>query len=84
MNPDVYRGLWGGSHCRDSPVLRRAITCECIGNKCVAADKYFHQMENTIKYSLPKSGKIAAFIAESIQVFLLFYRNHILYLFTYT
>ncbi|KAK0168982.1 hypothetical protein PV327_002738 [Microctonus hyperodae] len=67
MNPDVYRGLWGGSHCRDSPVLHRAITCECVGNKCIAADNYFHQMENTIKYSLPKSGKIAAFIAESIQ-----------------
>lgn len=42
--------------------------CNCPENNCEACDKYFDEFQDVIKHSLPKSGKIAAFIAESIQV----------------
>lgn len=67
MNPDVYKGPWGCSHCRDCPVSNRK-SCSCVGNNCQAADKYFGQLQNIFKYCLPSSKPIAAFIAESIQV----------------
>ncbi|XP_008544084.1 alanine--glyoxylate aminotransferase 2, mitochondrial [Microplitis demolitor] len=66
MNPDVYKGPWGCSHCRDCPVSNRK-SCSCVGNNCQAADKYFGQLQNIFKYCLPSSKPIAAFIAESIQ-----------------
>ncbi|XP_011314996.1 alanine--glyoxylate aminotransferase 2, mitochondrial [Fopius arisanus] len=65
--PDVYRGSWGGSQCRDCPVSQRGQTCECIGDKCIAAEKYLKDLKDTIQFSLPNNGKFAAFIAESIQ-----------------
>lgn len=68
MNPDVYSGAWGGSHCRDSPVPCRGRNCDCEGETCVASEKYFEEFKKTFKYSLPGTGAIAAFIAESIQV----------------
>lgn len=64
MNPDVYRGLWGGSKCRDSPVQADR-SCDCEDN-CKAADQYYNQLEEVFKYSLPR-GKVAALFAESIQ-----------------
>jgi len=64
MNPDVYAGLWGGSNCRDSPVQTNR-ACDCTG-QCLAAEKYYQQLEEVFKYSLPR-GRVAAFIAESIQ-----------------
>lgn len=67
-NPDVYSGPWGGSGCRDSPVAPGGRECECVNGSCLASDKYLDQLENVFKFSLPNDGKIAAFIAESIQV----------------
>lgn len=72
-NPDVYKGRWGGSQCRDSPISRIGRTCECIGNQCKASEKYFNELENIFKYSLSSSGHIAGFICESIQVYKLNY-----------
>ena len=68
MNPDPYKGLFGGSYCRDSPVqaLRQ---CNCTANgQCSATEAYLKQLDEIFKYSLPKDGKVAAFFAESIQV----------------
>ena len=68
MNPDPFKGLFGGSHCRDSPVQTlRSCGCPPQG-KCEAADGYLNQFDETFKYSLPKGGKVAGFFAESIQV----------------
>ncbi|XP_034240852.1 alanine--glyoxylate aminotransferase 2, mitochondrial [Thrips palmi] len=65
MNPDPYQGLWGGKHCRDSPV-QTTRDCSCAPNECEAADKYYTQLEEVFKYSLPR-GKVAGLFAESIQ-----------------
>ncbi|XP_021916539.1 alanine--glyoxylate aminotransferase 2, mitochondrial isoform X3 [Zootermopsis nevadensis] len=65
MNPDVYQGLWGGSHCRDSPV-QTTRHCNCKPNECNACDMYYGQLEEIFKYSVPK-GKIAGLFAESVQ-----------------
>ncbi|XP_015595450.1 alanine--glyoxylate aminotransferase 2, mitochondrial isoform X2 [Cephus cinctus] len=67
MNPDVYRGRWGGSHCRDSPVSPGGRKCDCTDDYCLAADKYFAEFEETFRFELPNDGSVAAFIAESIQ-----------------
>jgi len=65
MNPDVYRGLWGGRNCRDSPV-QALRDCDCGEGKCKAADMYYSQMEEVFQYSLPR-GRVAAMFAESVQ-----------------
>jgi len=67
MCPDVFKGLWGGKKCRDSPVQTQR-TCECERDHCQATDKYYEQLENMFSYSLPCGNKVAAFFAESIQV----------------
>ena len=67
MNPDPYKGLWGGAHCRDSPVQTER-QCQCQDGLCAAGPKYLDQMDEVFKYSLPKGGKLAGFFAESIQV----------------
>ncbi|XP_067644622.1 alanine--glyoxylate aminotransferase 2, mitochondrial isoform X2 [Eurosta solidaginis] len=66
MNPDPYLGLWGGAACRDSPIQtdRR---CDCTPETgCVAGLRYYDQLEEVFKYSLPR-GHVAAMFAESIQ-----------------
>ncbi|XP_071450924.1 alanine--glyoxylate aminotransferase 2, mitochondrial [Hetaerina americana] len=65
MNPDVYRGTWGGSRCRDSPV-QTTRECTCTPETCEAAEHYYEQLQDVFRYSLP-SGHVGAFIAESIQ-----------------
>ncbi|XP_069688077.1 alanine--glyoxylate aminotransferase 2, mitochondrial isoform X1 [Periplaneta americana] len=65
MNPDVYNGLWGGLHCRDSPV-QTTRHCDCKPPECKACGMYYDQLEEIFKYSLP-TGKVAAFLVESIQ-----------------
>jgi len=65
MNPDVYRGPWGGAQCRDSPVQTDR-KCNCSPGTCQAGDLYFDQVKDTLLYSTPKKG-LAAFFAESIQ-----------------
>lgn len=64
MNPDPYKGLWGGSSCRDSPVQPDR-KCSCGVNQCKACDMYIAQLDELLTCSLPK--KIAGFFAESIQ-----------------
>lgn len=66
MCPDVFKGIWGGRKCRDSPVQTQR-SCECDRNHCRAADNYYEQLENIFSYSIPR-GKVAGFFAESIQV----------------
>uniref|UniRef100_A0A2P2I214 Alanine--glyoxylate aminotransferase 2, mitochondrial n=1 Tax=Hirondellea gigas TaxID=1518452 RepID=A0A2P2I214_9CRUS len=67
MNPDPYRGPWGGY--RDSPVqsLRAGeATLEEGGTVCSSSRKYLQQFQETLDYCVPQ-GKPAAFFAESIQ-----------------
>ncbi|XP_046411893.1 alanine--glyoxylate aminotransferase 2, mitochondrial [Neodiprion fabricii] len=66
-NPDVYRGPWGGSRCRDSPLALGQRKCECDDGNCAASDKYLEKLEDIFRFSLPNNGRVAAFIAESIQ-----------------
>ncbi|KAM5193811.1 alanine--glyoxylate aminotransferase 2, mitochondrial [Mantella aurantiaca] len=61
MCPDVFRGIWGGSHCRDSPV-QTTRTCSCSPGSCDAKDRYIEQLKEVLDTSVPK--KLAAFIAE--------------------
>lgn len=65
-NPDVYKGLFGGKNCRDSPVQPQR-QCTCTLGSCRAADSYAEDVKEILEYSIPKHG-VAAFIAESIQV----------------
>lgn len=65
MNPDVYRGIWGGSNCRDSPV-QTTRKCSCGEGQCQASDNYINQFEEVLNYCVPKTG-LAGFFAESIQ-----------------
>ena len=65
MNPNPYSGIWGGKHCRDSPI-QVARECECSLEECDAANKYLEQLRNTIEFSTSK--KLAGFFAEPIQV----------------
>uniref|UniRef100_A0A3P8WWM5 Alanine--glyoxylate aminotransferase 2, mitochondrial n=1 Tax=Cynoglossus semilaevis TaxID=244447 RepID=A0A3P8WWM5_CYNSE len=64
MCPDVFRGLWGGSHCRDSPV-QTTRDCGCGQGHCMAKEQYIGQLKETLATSVP--GRIAAFFAEPIQ-----------------
>ncbi|XP_025893828.1 alanine--glyoxylate aminotransferase 2, mitochondrial isoform X1 [Nothoprocta perdicaria] len=64
MLPDVFRGPWGGSHCRDSPV-QTVRKCSCSEGVCHAKDQYIEQFKETLNTSVPKT--IAGFIVEPIQ-----------------
>ncbi|CAL8279111.1 unnamed protein product [Merluccius merluccius] len=64
MCPDVFRGPWGGSHCRDSPI-QTTRTCDCLQGQCMANDQYISQLKETFATSLP--SQIAGFFAEPIQ-----------------
>lgn len=64
-NPDVYRGAWGGSNCRDSPVQCVDRPCACKPGECAASNAYLGQLQEIFDYNVPK--KIAGFMAEPIQ-----------------
>ncbi|XP_033503411.1 alanine--glyoxylate aminotransferase 2, mitochondrial-like [Epinephelus lanceolatus] len=64
MCPDVFRGPWGGSHCRDSPV-QTIRECSCAQGHCMAKDQYIGQLKETFASSVP--SRIAGFFAEPIQ-----------------
>ncbi|MCJ8741242.1 hypothetical protein PDJAM_G00068390 [Pangasius djambal] len=64
MCPDVFRGPWGGSHCRDSPV-QTVRECSCSPDQCRANDRYIEQLEEVFATSVP--NRIAAFFGEPIQ-----------------
>lgn len=70
--PDIYRGNWGGSKCRDSLIQVIGRKCDCKDKECIASEKYFQKFDESFRFSLPCSHNIAAFIAESIQVFFSF------------
>lgn len=64
MNPDVYRGIWGGNMCRDSSVQTdRQCSCD---ETCQAGLKYVEQFRQEMAYNVPKNG-LAGFWAETIQ-----------------
>lgn len=63
--PNPYSGRWGGQFCRSS-IIQTERKCECFDGKCKAALKYFEELLDEFKYSIPK-GKCAGMIAESIQ-----------------
>ncbi len=58
MNPDVYRGVWGGKNCRDSPV-QSSRECSCQPGECQACDNYVDQVKDVLIHSAPKGGKVA-------------------------
>ncbi|XP_060790941.1 alanine--glyoxylate aminotransferase 2, mitochondrial [Neoarius graeffei] len=64
MCPDVFRGPWGGKHCRDSPV-QTIRECSCSPDQCRANDRYIEQLKEVFSTSVP--DRIAAFFAEPIQ-----------------
>ncbi|XP_062333875.1 alanine--glyoxylate aminotransferase 2, mitochondrial [Osmerus eperlanus] len=64
MCPDVFRGPWGGSHCRDSPI-QTSRECDCSTGHCQANDKYIGQLKEVFATSVP--SRIAAFFGEPIQ-----------------
>ncbi|XP_044132351.1 alanine--glyoxylate aminotransferase 2, mitochondrial [Bufo gargarizans] len=63
MCPDVFQGIWGGSHCRDSPI-QTTRSCSCSPGSCEAKDRYIEQLKDTLNTSTAK--RIAGFIAEPI------------------
>jgi len=65
MNPDVYRGPWGGANCRDSPIQTDR-PCDCSPGSCMACDMYIDQLNDVLLHSTPKAG-VAGFVAEAIQ-----------------
>lgn len=65
MNPDPFAGIWGGKHCRDSPV-QTIRECDCTPGSCSAGQNYFKQLQETLKFSMP-AKRVAAMFAESIQ-----------------
>ncbi|XP_055521157.1 alanine--glyoxylate aminotransferase 2, mitochondrial [Leucoraja erinacea] len=64
MCPDVYRGLWGGRHCRDSPV-QTTRSCDCHSGECRASEGYLGELQDLLRCGVP--CRLAAFIAEPIQ-----------------
>ncbi|XP_049860541.1 alanine--glyoxylate aminotransferase 2, mitochondrial-like isoform X2 [Schistocerca gregaria] len=65
MNPDVFRGVWGGKYCRDSPV-QTVRKCNCSPSCCEASSRYIDQLEEILQTSVHKK-RVAGFFAESIQ-----------------
>ena len=70
MNPDPYRGIWGGKHCRDSPI-QTTRSCDCKPDHCQASDRYLEQLDDVLNYEVNKK-KVAGIFIESIQVIHLF------------
>ncbi|KAK9891915.1 hypothetical protein WA026_017399 [Henosepilachna vigintioctopunctata] len=65
MNPDVFRGIWGGSNCRDS-LAQTSRHCSCREKECEACDNYIRMLKSEFQ-STVGPGKLAGFFAESIQ-----------------
>jgi len=66
MLPDTYRGLWGDPGHRDCPVRPKGVGLPSETEAKRVEDLYLEQLEEVIKFSLPKGKSIAAFFAESI------------------
>eukprot|EP00128_Syssomonas_multiformis_P014060 Colp12_sorted_trinity150504_noHs@31228 len=63
-NPDPYRGPWGGSNCRDSPIQTDR-KCSCAPGTCEAKTNFVDEVKDLVAHSTPH--RLAAFFAESIQ-----------------
>ncbi|XP_020851286.1 alanine--glyoxylate aminotransferase 2, mitochondrial isoform X2 [Phascolarctos cinereus] len=64
MCPDVFRGPWGGSQCRDS-LVQTIRKCDCTSGCCKANSQYIEEFKNTLHTVVAK--EIAGFFAEPIQ-----------------
>ncbi|XP_036614212.1 alanine--glyoxylate aminotransferase 2, mitochondrial isoform X2 [Trichosurus vulpecula] len=64
MCPDVFRGPWGGSQCRDS-LVQTIRKCDCTPGCCKANSQYIEEFKNTLHTVVAK--EIAGFFAEPIQ-----------------
>ncbi|XP_074138799.1 alanine--glyoxylate aminotransferase 2, mitochondrial [Sminthopsis crassicaudata] len=64
MCPDVFRGPWGGSQCRDS-LVQTIRKCNCTPGCCKAKDQYIEEFKTTLHTVVAK--EIAGFFAEPIQ-----------------
>nr|CAH7725793.1 unnamed protein product [Callosobruchus chinensis] len=62
--PDVYKGVWGGNKCRDSPVQADR-TCSCMGI-CEAGISYVEEFKSDLAHMVSKQN-LAGFWAETIQ-----------------
>ncbi|KAF1770146.1 hypothetical protein GCK72_001964 [Caenorhabditis remanei] len=67
LNADPYRGIFGGSNCRDSPIQVKNRKCGCAPGVCEASDKYIEQFEEMLLHDFSHSSGPAAFLIESIQ-----------------
>lgn len=65
INPDPYRGPWGGKNCRNSPIQANR-ECDCAEGQCKACDAYVNDVEDLLRCCCHKT-KMGGFIAESIQ-----------------
>ena len=48
-------------------LLQSGRSCECGPGECSAREMYVDQLEDVMRFSMPK-GRVGAFIAEAIQV----------------
>ncbi|CAB3408279.1 unnamed protein product [Caenorhabditis bovis] len=67
LNADPYRGIFGGSNCRDSPAQVKNRKCNCGTNQCEASNKYIEQFDEMLLHDFSHSSGPAAFLIESIQ-----------------
>ncbi|KAL2718334.1 hypothetical protein V1478_012210 [Vespula squamosa] len=67
FNPGLQKYLSCDSKCKDCSVPGVKDTCNCSNGECVLYQKYLDEFEDIFRYSLPRKGGVAAFIAESIQ-----------------
>lgn len=51
MNPDPYKGLFGGANCRDC-VVACDRQCDCKANACKAEDAYMQQLDEVKHFML--------------------------------
>ena len=64
MNPDVFKGIWGGNKCRDGPA-QTIRECNCAEGSCMASENYLGVLSDIFKHSLPK--RVAGMVIEPIQ-----------------
>lgn len=66
INPDVYRGRWGGAYCRDSCVqTTRPCDCPPDGSACSAETEYLRELDEMFAYSM--GARCAAMFVEPMQ-----------------
>lgn len=65
MSPDVFRGLWGGSHCRDG-LCQALRQCDCGPSTCMAVGMYADQYRDHLHTLCPMGQGLAGFIAEGM------------------